>query len=201
MRMGITERNSAEDLNSEALAKTGATGVFEGKYCRRWRNCGCSGDTPCTLFPGTDQYRCFDPALETPDLADPILQIKYPHCGVSRCDLDTNSSTALADPSFAGKSCNKAVTSDGHSDSFCFDPDKDPTPPAKRERCNNPFSRAFNVSTDWQLVRIPFKDLRQADEADVAPEQDLSSVKQLVVTYGGGWIDFWVANIGFYRKQ
>jgi hypothetical protein len=206
MRLGITERNSAEDLNSSAIKDaSGANppGIEEGKYCQRWRICGCSAGTPCTLVPGSaEQYRCYDPALETAAPAELLGdQIKYPHCGTSRCK-DGNASTIGPDPDplFENKSCSAAVTSDGHADMFCYDPGVDPTPPAKRERCNNPFSRAISVTTDWQLIKVPFGELRQADEASVAGEMDLHSVKQLVVTHGAGWTDFWVANVGFYRK-
>ncbi len=204
LRVGITERNSAEDLNSSAVRDIGGMtppGIEEGKYCRRWRICGCAGGTPCTLEPGsTGQYRCYDPTLETPSVADLTDQIRYPHCGVSRCK-DGNSSTIGPDPDplFKDKSCSAAVQADGLSDSFCYDAGKDPTPPAKRDRCNNPFSRAFTVTTDWQLIKVPFSELRQADERKVSGDMDLHSVKQIAVTYGGGWIDFWVANVGLYR--
>ncbi len=210
MRIGITEKHSAEDLNSQALADLNYPGVVEGKYCKRWRICGCSGGTPCTLGPDSN-YHCYDPSLESPSAADlGADQIKYPSCGTTRCQQNNTSSTT-PDPLFskiatpehpeiqAAAMCNPAVTADGRSDSYCWDPAIDPKPPAKRERCNNPFSRAFTVTTDWQLIKVPFSELRQADEAQVADGMDLSSVKQLVVTYGGGWIDFWVANVGFYR--
>lgn len=215
MRVGITERNSAEDLNSGAVKTIDATpptGVVEGKYCKRWRICGCGAGTPCSLMPGQDpnadpttlQYRCFDPAIHTPnndDLADPYFQVKYPHCGVSRCALDKNSSTITPDPDplFMTKTCNPDIESNGHSEMLCFDPATE-TPPSKRERCGNPFQRPINVSMDWQLIKVPFKDLRQADEAQVANDMDLHSVKQIAFTYTGGWIDYWVANLGFYKK-
>ena len=97
-------------------------------------------------------------------------------------------------------SCTAYQTSDGRSDMFCYDPKKDPPPPAKRERCNNPYSRPFTVSTDWQLIKIPFSELLQADEGHVADDFDLASIKQIVVTHGAGWTDFWIANLGFYKK-
>jgi hypothetical protein len=212
MRLGITERNSAEDLNSSAVVDAlgmKAIGIEEGKYCRRWRYCGCSGGTPCSPVPGNpDKHVCYDPDFETPTDAELNDQIKYPHCGVTRCQ-DKNASTAGPDPDplfwkeppNGAAVCSPAVQSDGRSDMFCFDPKIDPPPPAKRERCNNPFSRAITVSTDWQLIKVPFTELRQADEGNVADDMDLRSVKQFVVTYGAGWIDFWVANVGFYRKQ
>lgn len=93
-----------------------------------------------------------------------------------------------------------AVTSDGLSSSFCYNPETDATPPAKRERCGNPFSRPVTVGLDWQLIRVPFTELRQADEAYVADDMDLASVKQLVFTHTTGWVDFWIASIGFYRR-
>lgn len=213
MRLGITERNSAEDLNSSAIpdpnvAGMSPPGIVEGKYCKRWRYCGCSGGTPCTPVPGNpDKHVCYDPSLETPTEAELGNQIKYPHCGTTRCQ-DKNSSTAGPDPDplfwknapDGPAMCSPSVQSDGHTDMFCFDPAIDPPPPAKRERCNNPFSRPITVTTDWQLIKVPFTELRQADEANVANDMDLHSVKQLVVTYGAGWIDFWVANVGFYKK-
>ncbi len=205
MRLGITERNSAEDLNSQALADftdPAPAGVQEGKYCRRWRLCGCSAGTPCTQVAPGEEYRCFDPAVDSvpaPSERTEDFEVKYPVCGVSRCK-QANTSTAVADPLFADKACAAATTADGKSDMFCYDPGVDPTPPAKRERCNNPFSRPITVSTDWQLIKVPFGELRQADEANLADDMDLHSVKQFVVTYAGGWTDFWVANIGFYKK-
>ncbi len=207
MRIGITERNSAEDLNSGALnIPEPVPGIVEGKYCKRWRLCGCSGGTPCSLYEtgadGVGIYRCFDPAYGRPPAGfDPL---DYPTCGTTRCN-EPNVSTFVPgstgpDPLFNGKSCSQAVQSDGRSDWFCYNPGSDPTPPAKRERCNNPYSRAFTVTTDWQIIKIPFTDLRQADEADVANDMDLKSVKQIAITYGAGWLDFWVANLGFYRS-
>lgn len=206
MRLGITERNSAEDLNSSAITVAPGTmdapGVVEGGYCQRWRLCGCAGGTPCTQV-GAEEFRCFDPqldALPEPGDRDLDFEVRYPVCGTSRCN-QANTSSEGQDPLFNGHQCAEARTADGRSDMYCYDPGKDPTPPAKRERCNNPFSRPITVSSDWQLIKVPFTDLRQADEAKVSDEMDLHSVKQMVVTYGGGWIDFWVANIGFYKKR
>ncbi len=218
MRLGVTERNSAEDLNSSAVVDSQgqkAPGIEEGKYCQRWRYCGCSGGTPCTQVPGTTEYRCFDPELEqaTPTELNSD-QVRFPHCGTSRCQ-DGNASTAGPDsdplfwkkataehPEYTGEAmCSPSVQSDGRADMFCFDPKIDRKPPAKRERCNNPFSRSITVTTNWQLIKVLFTELRQADESNVADDMDVRSVKQFVVTYGAGWIDFWVANVGFYRKQ
>jgi hypothetical protein len=212
LRLGITERNSAEDLNSGAMAAEGAVGVNEGKYCRRWRVCGCSGGTECiNVEPGgVPDYRCVDPAITVlPESKD---QIAFPPCGETRC-RQGNPSRATPqlgdDPLYSKEQgdgtvvsrCTPAVTSDGRSDSYCYDPAIDPLPPGKRERCNNPFSYPIRVTTDWQLIKVPFSELRQADEGNVADEMDLASVKQLVVTHGAGWTDFWIANLGFYRKK
>jgi hypothetical protein len=215
MRVGLTERHSAEDLNSSAVRNIMGevpANIVEGKYCKRWRLCGCSGGTPCSPMPGRmddkgrPELRCFDPAVHTPDdkdLADPAFQVNYPHCGVSRCYIDKNSSTIGPDPDplFVDDECREYVTPDGRSDQYCYTPGTDPTPPSKRERCGNPFSRAITVSTDWQLIKVPFNELRQADESDVAEDMDLTSVKQVAFSYTAGNIDYWVANIGFYRKQ
>jgi hypothetical protein len=229
LRVGITERNSAEDLNSGAIvglypdilpgepgneagteSLPGAPGVAENKNCRRWRLCGCSAGTPCSPFYADNgnfvgNY-CFDPAKGNPDAADLIIA-KVQACGETRCE-QPNTSTMLPDPLYSKlgddgtrvSKCTAAMTDDGKTDMFCWDPAIDPPPPAKRQRCNNPFSRPLTITTDWQLIKVPFTELRQADEANLSDDMDLKSVKQIVVTHGAGWTDFWIANLGFYKK-
>jgi len=213
LRVGVTESNSAEDLNSGAILEAAtmgdpskaaelAPGIAEGKHCKRWRLCGCAAGTPCT------NGLCYDPSRgETGEGAV--------SCGVAKC-RENNTSTTAQDPLFIAKNpdgttvldaegnaeakCTLYQASDGRSDMFCYDPARHPTPPSKRERCNNPFSRPITVTTDWQLIKVPFTELLQADEGNVADNFDLSSIKQIVVTHGGGWTDFWIANVGFYKK-
>ncbi len=229
LRVGITEKNSAEDLNSGAItglypdilpgepgnetgttAIPGAPGVSENKNCRRWRLCGCSAGTPCSeLYADNGQFLgnyCFDPAVGKPDPSD-LGITKVQSCGPTRC-LENNTSTTAPDPLYAKKDasgnlvgkCSEALTDDGKTDMFCWDPAIDPAPPAKRQRCNNPYSRPLTITTDWQLIKVPFTELRQADEAKVSDDMDLKTVKQIVVTHGAGWTDFWIGNIGFYKK-
>jgi hypothetical protein len=221
LRVGLTEKHSAEDLNSQAIVDYAATstppldatGVKENNYCRRWRLCGCAAGTPCTDYKTADgrdlgSY-CFDPAQGTPPEGDLVIS-KVQSCGETRCK-EKNTSTSVPDPLYAKTTtdaagmmttvaaCTESLEDDGRVDNFCWDPKVDPKPPAKRQRCNNPFSKPITVTTDWQLIKVSFSELRQADEANVAADMDLKSVKQLVFTYGGGWTDFWIANVGFYR--
>lgn len=204
LRVGLTERNSAEDLNASAVVGTEVKfAEREGRYCQRYRLCGCPADSPCTEI-GTNAAICWDPALGDPKMA-PVVDENFhvivrPLCGVARCKEANTSLLSGTDAKFGDRSCNEAYTSDGLTASYCYNPETDPTPPAKRERCGNPFSRPINVGLDWQLIRVPFTELRQADEADVALDLDLASVKQLVFTHTTGWVDFWIANIGFYRR-
>jgi hypothetical protein len=195
LRVGITERNSAEDLNVATAANPDA----EGKYCRRYRLCGCAAGTPCTLTD-RDELVCWDPEVDDDPYVDEadFPEATVPYCGTSRCN-ENNTSTEMPDPLFSDRACTEAYTSDGLTALYCHNPGQDPNPPAKRERCGNPFSRPITVGLVWQLIRVPFSELRKADEAFVADELDLASVKQLVMTFTTGWIDFWVANVGFYR--
>jgi hypothetical protein len=192
LRVSLTERNSSEDLNTSTSSMVDGVWVLDdpekdSRYCRRYRLCGCPPQSPCTeVTPGA--WRCVGP-----DGTEGAT------CGPTRCK-EENTSTDVSDALFHDKPCELAVTSDGLSAAYCYDPATDPVPPAKRERCGNPFSRPVTVGLDWQLIRVPFTELRQADEGHVADEMDLASVKQLVFTHTTGWIDFWVANIGFYRR-
>jgi len=205
LRVGITERNSAEDLNVTWI-EPGMTAPAhpeqESRYCERFRLCGCAAGTPCSPAPSGAATICWDPEADPdPYLADDgVTVVKPTVCGDYRCDEPNLSLVAgVSDARINDRSCNVAYTSDGLTASFCYNPGVDPNPPAKRERCGNPYSRPISTSTDWQLIRVPFSELRQAEEAYVADEIDLASVKQLIFTFTTGWIDFWVANVGFYR--
>jgi hypothetical protein len=197
IRVGLTEKHSAEDLNigSEAHPER------ESKYCKRYRLCGCAAGSACTprKADANDSY-CWDPSNDPEPLSllDDLTIFEPEACGVTRCN-ENNTSTGIPDALFQGRACSPAVTSDGQASFFCYNPGEDPTPPAKRERCGNPFSRPVTVTLDWQLVKVPFSELRQADEMNVADGIDLKSVKQLVFTHTTGYIDFYVSNIGFYR--
>jgi hypothetical protein len=202
MRVGVTERNSAEDLNTSYYDDQGVLQFpeREGRYCKRYRLCGCAPETPCSSTSVGDV--CWDPAQgDLPPAQDDFFHtIVRPLCGPARCDQPNTSLLGGKDALFAGRTCNVASTSDGLTNSFCFNPGEDPNPPAKRERCGNPFSRTITVGLDWHLIRVPFSELLQADEAYVSDNFDLASIKQLVMTHTTGWIDFQVANIGFYRN-
>jgi hypothetical protein len=205
LRVGVTEKHSSEDLNTPGLVPD--LQVQESKYCRRVRSCGCAVGTPCSPASDGNHY-CFMPGRDPePNTAENVTIVQ---CGEDRCNqvnVSAGVTMSLApgfsgaqDPLFYGRACTATVTSDGLSGSFCFDPGQDPDPPAKREKCGNPFSRPINVGLDWQLFKVPFSELRQAEEAHVAADFDVSTIKQLVFTHPGGFTDFYVHDVGFYRK-
>ncbi len=193
LRVSVTEKHSSEDLNTGGILNGAMEPLQESRYCARVRPCGCANGTPCSPHPSGGAY-CFDPALDP----DPELSGLFA-CGEARCNA-VNTSTEGSDPLFENRACTAAITSDGLLGSFCYNPGQDPEPPAKREKCGNPFALPVQVSLDWQLIKVPFSELRQADEGHIAVAFDISTIKQLVFTYAAGFSDFYVKNIGFYRK-
>jgi hypothetical protein len=193
LRVGVSEKHSAEDLNTGSAEYP----EREGRYCSRYRLCGCAPDTPCTPRASDGQEFCFDPAVSPePD----GVTVKGQTCGKTRCN-EANSSTTLLDPLFGGRECANAVQSDGLTAEFCYNPGQDPNPPAKRERCGNPFVFPIRISTQWSLIKVPFSELRQSDEANVANGFDLKSIRQLIFTHSTGYADFYISDVGFYRRR
>lgn len=63
------------------------------------------------------------------------------------------------------------------------------------------FGKVFLATTDWQLVRIPFDEMRQAGFGKQAPFFDISQIFGLSLDYKEGSWSLWVDDVGFYRKR
>ena len=55
------------------------------------------------------------------------------------------------------------------------------------------------LGDDWQLVLIPFDELRQAGWGRKAPDLDLAALRYLSFTFGPGSWDLWIDDVAFYR--
>jgi hypothetical protein len=63
------------------------------------------------------------------------------------------------------------------------------------------FGRYFLATTDWQFFTIPFDEMRQAGFGKQAPYFDIANLLGLALEYKQGQWDYWIDDIGFYRKK
>jgi hypothetical protein len=130
-------------------------------------------------------------------------------CGITRCDEAyeaypdgaPTAATAVSDAQFNGRPCTAWTSRSGVSSGYCFDPATDPAPAEADQQCGDHFMRGVPLSTDWQLTLVPFTELLQQGFAKRMGKFDPAHVTMLRLTWDGGYVDFWVSAIGFYRRK
>jgi hypothetical protein len=103
-----------------------------------------------------------------------------------------------SDRQFYGKPCSPHTMRNGISSQWCFDPATE-TPAEQSEQCGDHWTSVVNLSTEWQFYRVPFDKMLQQGWAQRSPKLDLSTVSVVRFTWDGGWIDFWIDDVTFYR--
>jgi hypothetical protein len=63
------------------------------------------------------------------------------------------------------------------------------------------FGRYFLTTSDWQFFTVPFSEMRQNGFGKQAPFFDIANVMGLAFEYKQGRWDYWIDDIGFYRKK
>lgn len=61
--------------------------------------------------------------------------------------------------------------------------------------------KGVNLSTDWQLIKVPFASLLQQGWAKRSYQLDLSSITSVRLEWDRGWIDYWISDVRFYRTK
>ena len=153
-----------------------------------------SGTTQCNTCQET---RCNEPYPAYPD--------DFPAPGGTQPTDPTtgapiNVGPAGTDRQFVGKTCNPYTLRPGISTSFCFDPATE-RPAEATEQCGDHWTRVVNLSNEWQFYTVPFSAMGQQGWAKRSPGLDLSTVSVVRFTWDGGWIDFWIDDVTFYRHK
>lgn len=63
------------------------------------------------------------------------------------------------------------------------------------------FGKYFLTTSDWQFITIPFSEMRQAGFGKQAPYFDITRLLGIGFDYKQGQWDFWIDDVGFYRKK
>ena len=210
-RVTVGDPTTDDDLNIDQTTGTHGTtddGIDEEqRWCKRVRRCDCSGPTPCTHYVGAlgEGDWCFDPKYQDP----PTSQGDYPRCGQTACNEDYEggavqgppSSRSPKDPRFNDRTCTPFQLQSGYTRAFCFDPGQDPDPAEASELCGDHFQTPVHLSTEWQFITVPFSGMRQQAYGKESPGLSTDRISIVRLTFEGGWIDFYIADMRFYRVK
>ena len=108
---------------------------------------------------------------------------------------------AGTDRQFYGKPCSPYTMRNGISSFWCFDPAAGERPAETTEQCGDHWTRVVNLSNEWQFYAIPFTQMAQQGWAQRSAALDPTSVSVLRFTWDGGWIDYWIDDVRFYRHK
>jgi hypothetical protein len=106
-----------------------------------------------------------------------------------------------SDLQFYGKPCSPYTLRNGNFGYWCFDPAKGEKPAETTELCGDHWTRVVNLSNEWQFYTVPFKNMAQQGWAKRSAGLDLTSVSVVRFTWDGGWIDFWIDDVRFYKTK
>ena len=109
--------------------------------------------------------------------------------------------TPSVDAQFNGKPCTPYATRSGISTSFCFDPAQDPPPAESDQQCGDHWMSGIYLTNQWTLYLVPFTDMLQQGFAKKSAKMDLTAVTVVRLTWDGGYIDYWIGKIAFYKHK
>lgn len=197
-RVTVGDKTTDDDLNIDQTVGSEDDNIDEEqRWCNRVRRCDCSGKSPCSnssnpAVPGTF---CFDPLYQD----QPKAESDYQRCGKTACEAPYEAGGV--DPAFNGRECRPFQLQSGYTRSFCFEPGVDPDPAEASELCGDHFQTPVRLSTEWQFFTVPFSGMRQQAFGKESPGLSTDQVSLVRLTFEGGWIDYYVANIRFYRVK
>lgn len=130
-------------------------------------------------------------------------------CNTTRCNEPYEAypngapvgNSGVLDAAFFGKPCTAHTQRSGLSASFCFDPAKDPVPAEADQQCGDHWMRGIYLSNDWRLYLVPFTQMQQQGFGKRFGKMDPSRVTMVRLTWDGGYVDFWIGKVAFYRHK
>jgi hypothetical protein len=206
-RIALGDRNIDDD---PSMLET-AGGIVP--RCRRAKECGCKNHRPCNPGPDGELY-CWDPTLDVhPNDHIHPWNHEPARCGYSQCNNPYAAYENVPDWPFltpetdltafraaATASCNSFTFQNDITRDYCFDKNG-PMPPEGFERCGDPWFSPVRLSENWQFFRVPFTELRQEGYGKEFPAIDLSAITMVRFTWTVGWVDYWIDDVRFYRRQ
>jgi hypothetical protein len=122
-------------------------------------------------------------------------------CGEPGGGCAGKTNPAGTDRQYYGKPCSPYTLRNGIFGYWCFDPSKGESPAEPSEQCGDHWTRVVNLSTEWQFYTVPFSAMAQQGWAKRSAGLDLTSVSVVRFTWDGGFVDFWIDDVSFYKHK
>ncbi len=183
---------------------------------RAYRNPWFTTFDPYRFTPCGQGFYCdtANSTLTTPPSSDPI-QVPLPAsnpgvtelpgynyipCGDTFCNEEYPSFQAV-DPQSFGRTCNDFAFEGSITYGYCYTPGVDLNPAENSLACGDYWMNSVNLSTDWQLIKVPFSSLVQQGWAKRQYQFDLSNLTDVRLEWDRGWLDVWISDVRFYRTK
>ncbi len=200
VRVGMGDQNTDDDISFRTSLVPA-----NPRNCERNRECSCPNQKPCSPYvvPGTTDltYYCWDPADGTvPVTMADERTLATDKCGTSKCKDDYPAFPGEGDPSFNASACTPYSFNNGTGASYCFTPGKDHVPYDNTQTCGDHWVFPVTLTTDWHLYFVPFTVLQQQGFGKKFARPELAVASMLRLMWDVGWVDYWVDDVGFYRR-
>jgi hypothetical protein len=124
----------------------------------------------------------------------------YIPCGDTACNEEYPSFQAV-DPQSYGRTCNDFAFEGSITYGYCYTPGADPNPAEGALSCGDYWMKSVNLSTDWELIKVPFNTLVQQGWAKRQYQFDLTALTDVRLEWDRGWLDVWISDVRFYRNK
>ncbi len=187
------------------------------RYCERVAECASMDHMACVEAPlETIPQECRNFLFNESDHA-PFTYSGPPHakvggvvgdasvrcnsCDRNRCNEEWPAYPGHRDPAFDDRPCLPYTFKNGVSSSFCFDPGLGERPAEPDQQCGDHWTRPVALSHEWQFYAVPFNSMIQQGWAKHSAKMDLNNITLVRFTWDGGWADFYLDDVRFYRHK
>lgn len=115
--------------------------------------------------------------------------------------IATFGDASLGDLQFYNKPCTPYTTRGGTPSAYCYDPATDPPPAESDQTCGDHWTTPIYLTNQWTLYLVPFTTMQQQGYGKKFGKMDVHAVTMVRVTWDGGYIDYWIGKIAFYRHK
>ena len=103
------------------------------------------------------------------------------------------------DVQFVNRPCTPYAYRNGVSSSFCYDKDAGETVAEPNEQCGDHWTKTVALTNEWKFFMVPFTQMIQQGWAKHFAALDLTAVSLIRFTWDGGWTDYYIDDVAFYR--